>query len=68
MTSSPLVDWPQVETFLTYTGPERDQVLVLFPPGAGDGSGIHFPITHGVIEKEASAAAKPRRRSESTTA
>ena len=53
MTSSPLVDWPQVETFLTYTGPERDRVLVLFPPGAGDGPGIHFPITKGLIEKEA---------------
>ena len=51
MTSSPLVDLPQVETFLTYTGPERDRVLVLVPPGAGDGPGIHFPITHGVIEK-----------------
>lgn len=51
--TTPLIDWSQVEMFLSFTGPDRDRVLVLFPPRAGDGPGIHFPITQGVIEREA---------------
>lgn len=52
MTSSPLVDWPQVDAYLKLTEAPGERLLVLFPPKKGGGGGMHFPITDGVIPKD----------------
>ena len=52
MTSSLLVDWPQVDAYLKLTEAPGERVLVLFPLKKGGGGGIHFDITDGVIPKD----------------
>ena len=52
MTSSLLVDWPQVDAYLKLTEAPGERLLMLFPPKKGGGGGMHFPITDGVIPKD----------------
>ena len=52
MTSSLLVDWPQLDAYLKLTEAPGERLLVLFPPKKGGGGGMHFPITDGVIPKD----------------
>ena len=62
MTSSLLVDWPQVDAYLKLTEAPGERLLVLFPPKKGGGGGMHFPITDGVIPKDEVESALRRKR------